>query len=211
MKFKNLACGSTEKKWLICTQRAIHKTVVPNLRKAIYILIGLLIFVSCQEKSKAEKEKLASEFNLIADLSNFRQKMTELDTLTILFNHSVCTYEGYERIEITKHADSISIVSNFKELTFDENPKWDRIYTKKISEKDTVWKFEQFLKRNEKRKNSDQNKRRVLMLTDRKDTIGYSTDGLGDLNRFLADYYDTMRRIYPENKNGIYGVDIVEE
>lgn len=49
------------------------------------------------------------------------------------------------------------------------------------------------------------------MLTDRKDTIGYSTDGLGDLNRFLADYYDTMRRIYPENKNGIYGVDIVEE
>lgn len=167
--------------------------------------------MSCQEKSKAEKEKLSSEFNLIADLSNFRQKMTELDTLTILFNHSVCTYEGYERIEITKHADSISIVSNFKELTFDENQKWERIYTKKISEKDTVWKFEQFLKRNEKRKNADQNKRRVLMLTDRKDTIGYSTDGLGDLNRFLADYYDTMRRIYPENKNGIYGVDIVEE
>ncbi|MDG2194250.1 MAG: hypothetical protein P8K77_05255 [Polaribacter sp.] len=167
--------------------------------------------MSCQEKQKAEKEKPASEFDLIADLTNFRQNMTESDTLTISFDHSVCTYQGYERIEITKQSDSISIVSNFKELTFQENPKWKRIYDKKISENDTIWKFEQFLKRNEKRKNTDQNKRGILMLTNKKDTIRYSTDGLVDLNRFLADYYETMRKIHPENKNGIYGVDIVEE
>ena len=167
--------------------------------------------MSCQEKQKSEKEKPVSEFDLIADLSNFQQNMTELDTLTISFDHSVCTYQGYERIEITKQSDSISIVSSFKELTFQENPKWERIYDKKISEKDTIWKFEQFLKRNEKRKNTDQNKRGILILTDKKDTIRYSTDGLVDLNRFLADYYETMRKIYPENKNGIYGVDIVQE
>ena len=81
----------------------------------------------------------------------------------------------------------------------------------KISENDTIWKFEQFLKGNEKRKNTHQNKRGILMLTDKKDTIRYSTGGLVDLNRFLADYYETMKRIYPENKNGIYGVEIVEE
>ena len=167
--------------------------------------------MSCQEKQKAEKEKPTSEFDLISDLTNFQKNMTELDILTISFDHSVCTYEGYERIEITKQSDSISIVSNFKELTFQENPKWERIYDKKISENDTIWKFEQFLKRNEKRKNTDQNKRGILILTDKKDTIQYSTDGLVDLNIFLADYYETMRKIYPENKNGIYGIDIVEE
>ncbi len=167
--------------------------------------------MSCQEKQKAEKEKPVSEFDLIADLTNFRQKMTELDTLTISFDHSVCTYQGYERIEITKQYDSISIVSNFKEMTFKENSKWERVYDKKIPENDTIWKFEQFLKRNEKWKNTDQNRRRILTLTDKKDTIRYSTDGLVDLNRFLSDYYETMRKIYPENKNGIYGVDIVEE
>tara|TARA_B100000949_G_C13933362_1_gene305795 strand:- start:27 stop:530 length:504 start_codon:yes stop_codon:yes gene_type:complete len=167
--------------------------------------------VSCQEKQKTEKEKPTSEFDLIKDLTNFQQKMTELDTLTISFDHSVCTYQGYERIEITKQSDSISIISDFKELTFQKNPKWERIYDKKISENDTIWKFEQFLKRNEKRKDTDQNKRGILMLTDNKDTIRYSTDGLVDLNRFLADYYETMRKIYPENKNGIYGVDVVEE
>ena len=157
------------------------------------------------------EQKHTSEFDLISDLTNFRQKMTELDTLTISFDHSVCTYQGYERIEITKQSDSISIVSNFKELTFEENPKWERIYDMKISENDTIWKFEQFLERNEKRKNADQNKRGILMLTDKKDTIRYSTDGLVDLNQFLADYYETMKKIYPENKNGIYGVEIVDE
>ncbi len=167
--------------------------------------------MSCEDKQKAEKEKPTSEFDLIADLTNFRLKMTELDTLTISFDHSVCTYQGYERIEITKQSDSINIVSNFKELTFEENPKWETIYDKKISKNDTIWKFEQFLKRNENRKNTDQTKRGILMLTDKKDTIRYSTDGLVDLNRFLADYYETMKKIYPENKNGIYGVEIVEE
>ena len=167
--------------------------------------------MSCQEKQKAEKEKPVSEFDLIADLGNFQQKMTELDTLTIAFDHSVCTYQGYERIQITKQSDSINIVSSFKELTFEENPNWEKIYDKKISENDTIWKFEQFLKRNEKRKNTDQNKRGILLLTDKKDTIRYSTDGLVDLNRFLADYYETMKKIYPEHKNGIYGVEIVEE
>ncbi|WP_236002965.1 hypothetical protein, partial [Luteirhabdus pelagi] len=181
------------------------------LSKTINILIGLLIFVSCQTKQKAEKEKPISEFDLIADLTNFKQKMTELDTLTISFDHSVCIYQGYERIEITKQSDSIRIISNFKKLTFKENPNWERIYDRKISENDTIWNFEQFLKRNERRKNADQNKREILMLTNKKDTIRYSTDGLVDLNRFLTDYYDTMRKIYPENKNGIYGVDIVEE
>lgn len=181
------------------------------MRKTIYILIGLLIFISCKEKQTAEDEKHVSEFDLIADLTNFKQKMTELDTLTISFDHSVCTYQGYERIVITKKSDSISIVSNFKELTFKENPKWEKMYTRKVSEKDTVWEFEQFLKRNENRKNSDQNKRGILVLTNKKDTVRYSTNGLGDLNYFLADYYKTMRKIYPENKNGIYGVEIVEE
>ena len=157
------------------------------------------------------EQKPTSEFDLIADLTNFRQKMTELDTLTISFDHSVCTYQGYERIEITKQSDSINIVTNFKELTFEENSKWERIYERKISERDTIWNFEQFLKRNEKRKNADQNKRGILMLTNKKDTISYSTDGLVDLSIFLADYIETMRKIYPGNKNGIYGVEIVEE
>ncbi|WGK64963.1 hypothetical protein [Croceiramulus getboli] len=179
------------------------------MRKAIYILIGLLIFVSCQDVKERKKENSVTEFDLVTDFTNFRQKMTELDTLIISFDHSVCTYQGYERIEITKESDSIKIVSNFAELTFDEIPKWKKIYDTKISEKDTLWKFEQFLKRNEKRRNSDKNKRGILVLTNKKDTIGYSTEGLIDLNRFLTDYYETMRKIHPENLNGIYGVEIV--
>ena len=170
-----------------------------------------MVIVSCQKKQKTEKQNPVSEFDLIADLNNFQLKMTELDTLKIAFDHSVCTYEGYEQIQITKQSDSIHIVSNFMAMTFEENPKWKKMYDKKISENDTIWKFEQFLRRNENRKNTGENKRGILMITNNKDTIRYSTDGLIELNRFLADYYETMKKIYPENENGLYGFGILEE
>ena len=164
-------------------------------------------------KNDFQTEQKTSDFDLNTDLTDFKKKMTELDTLKIFFDHSVCTYEGYERIEITKQSDSIKIRTEFKELTFSENkkPEWNLVYEKKISEKDTVWQFEKFIERNAQRKTSDDKTRGILIIQNKEDTIQFFTNGLVDLNRFLEDYYLTMRKIYPENKNGIYGYGLVEE
>lgn len=164
-------------------------------------------------KNDFQSEQKISDFDLKTDLTDFKKKMTEIDTLKIFFDHSVCTYEGYERIEITKESDSIKVRTEFKELTFNDNKnsEWKLVYEMKISEMDTVWPFQQFIERNENRNYSEKKNRGILLISNKKDTISFTTNGLVDLNHFLEDYYLTMRKLYPENKNGIYGYEIVAE
>jgi PBP1b-binding outer membrane lipoprotein LpoB len=183
------------------------------LKNLLKILILTFILVSCKKETESKTKFPKSDFNLKTDLTDFKKKMTELDTIKVFFDHSVCTYEGYERIEITKKSDSIKVRTEFKELTFNENqnPNWNFVYEKKISETDTVWQFDKFIERNSNRKTSDEKKRGILIVENKKDTIQFFTNGLVDLNHFLEDYYLTMRKIYPENKNGIYGYELVEE
>ena len=183
------------------------------MKSKIQIIFLTLILASCKQETENKTEFLNSDFNLKTDLTDFKKKMTELDTIKVFFDHSVCTYEGYERIEITKISDSIKVRTEFKELTFNENQNlnWNLVYEKKISETDTVWQFGKFIERNSNRKNSDEKKRGILIVENKKDTIQFFTNGLVDLNHFLGDYYLTMRKIYPENKNGIYGFELVKE
>lgn len=136
--------------------------------------------------------------------------MTELDTLTVLFDHSICTYQGFERIKITKESNSIRVHSEFKESSFNDN-EWDLVYDKRIPTNDTIWQFGQFVERNLERQVSNEKDRAILTVTNNKDTIQFFTNGLVSLNQLLGDYYVTMRKIYPENKNGIYGYELIEE
>ena len=172
-----------------------------------------MIFASCKKETENKTEFPKSDFNLKTDLTDFKKKMTELDTIKVFFDHSVCTYEGYERIEITKKSDSIKVRTEFKELTFNEkqNPDWNLVYEKKNTQIYNGWQCEKFIERNSNRKTSDKKKRGILIVQNKKDTIQFFTNGLVDLNHFLEDYYLTMRKIYPENKNGIYGYELVEE
>lgn len=197
----------------IYTLLFIYKTVLRNLKNLLKILILTLILASCKKETESKTEFPKSDFNLKTDLTDFKKKMTELDTIKVFFDHSVCTYEGFERIEITKKSDSIKVRTEFKELTFneDQNPNWNLVYEKKIPETDTIWQFGKFIKRNAKRETSDNENRGILIIENKKDTIQFYTDGLVDLNHFLEDYYLTMRKLYPENKNGIYGYELVEE
>jgi hypothetical protein len=47
------------------------------------------------------------------DLTDFKKKMTDLDTIKIWFDHSICTYQGAERIEITKKSNLYSNSNNY--------------------------------------------------------------------------------------------------
>lgn len=169
--------------------------------------------MSCKKKTARHTAILRSDFDLHSDLGEFKNKMTDVDTIKLFFDHSVCTYEGLERIEITKKSDSLKVRSLFKELTFKDHndPEWQIMYEKSISENDTVWPLHMFIARNNHRQNSTSQHRRILSITHHSDTLNFYTDGLADLNRFLQDYYLTMKRLHPENKNGIYGYDILEE
>ena len=180
------------------------------MNRLIKIMILTLILVSCKKETEKKMKLEKPEFNLKTDLTDFKKRMTESDTIKIWFNHSVCTYQGAERIEITKESDLIKIRTEFKENTFEDNPEWKVVYEKRISITDTIWKIEEFFKRNIERQKSEEKEYGTLQVSHNGIKVHYFTKGLVDLNRFLADYYVTMRMLHPENKNNIYGVEISE-
>ena len=161
-------------------------------------------------KYNSQTEQKTSNFDLKTDLIDFKKKMTELDTIKIWFNHSICTYQGFERIQITKKSDSIKIRTEYKEDTFDQNPEWKIVYEKQILISDTIWKIEQFFKRNIERLKSEEKEYGTLQVSHNGIKLHYFTNGLSDLNRFMADYFETMIKLHPENKDNIYGIEIIE-
>lgn len=190
-------------KFIIKQEHILH-----NLKNLLKILILTLILASCKKGTENKTELPKSDFSLKTDLTDFKNKMTELDTIKIWFNHSVCTYQGAERIEITKESDLINIRTEFKEDTFDQNPEWKIVYEKQMPITDTIWKMEEFFKRNIQRQKSEEKEYGTLQVSHNGIKIHYFTKGLVDLNRFMADYFETMKMLYPENKNNIYRVEI---
>ncbi len=186
-----------------------------SIQKGLALLSLVLFFGACQESPQpeveAEPEIQASAFDLKTDMVDFKNQMTELDTLNISFNHSMCMYNAYERLQITKASDSICIKSMFKDTTLGNDADWEKIYEKNVHASDTVWKFSEFVDRNKMREIPSENSRPVLIISAKKDTLRFYAEGLGEVSRFVIDYSTTMRALYPENTNNIYGVDIVEE
>ncbi len=173
--------------------------------KPINIIIILSFFASCKNQSQNRKVKMKSDFNLEQNYADFQVKMSESDTLRVWINHSICTYQGYEKLEITKKNKIIKVKSEYNESTFEEKQKWKVVYVKTIPENDTVWDFGKFLKRNSKRLKSKTKKYGTLQIKHKNKKIHFFTNSLSDLNVFRSEYFKTMIKIYPENKGKIYG------
>lgn len=171
------------------------------MKNLLIILTFTLIFLSC--KTERENALPKSDFNLKSDFTELTNKMTEVDTIKVWTNLSQCTYEGIEKLKITRNGDSLKIQPEFTEsmIVGAEFTKTKPII---ISTNDTVWKFNSFLKRNSKRVNTDSLKYGRLQITLNKERINFMTDGLGDSAKFLIDYCNTMMNLIPASKNHIY-------
>ena len=186
--------------------------------KKIVIIISFLAFaiIGCKKNNQPKKiisgtnKTFKPELDLKQDYVDFKSKMTELDTIKVFINHSVCTFQGYERLRITKESDSIRIRSEFKDYD-EQNPKWKLVFEKKISEKDTIWDFGNFLKRNKKRLKTDSVMLAKIEINYKQQWMKFKTKGLVELNRFKADYDSTMRKLHRPTKNLIYGEEILTE
>ena len=187
------------------------------MRKIVLkILFLAFIAVGCQQKKQTEinvsenNEQMKSNFDLKSDYQDFKTKMTELDTLKVWIDHSVCTYQGEERLLITKKSDSIKILSEFKDYD-EQNPEWQKIFEKSITENDTTWDFGNFMERNKSRINSDDNEYVKIEIKSGKQKLQFVTERLVDLNTFMTDYRITMRNLHEPKKKFIYGIPIPTE
>ena len=179
------------------------------MKNALKILILTLIFVSC--KKETEVELTESNFNLKKDYVELTNKMNEVDTIKVWMNLSQCTFQGIEKLTITRKKDSIKIQPEYAESMV-VGTEFKKSHPIIISANDEKWKFNEFLKRNENRLVSDSLKYGQLQITLNNEKLNFFTNGLGDSGKFLIDYCNTMKNIMPKSDYHIYaGTEIIDE
>jgi len=166
-----------------------------------------LLFVSCKNRIDEPVIISNSDFSLLSDYSEFTTKMSEIDTIKVLTNLSLCTYLAKEQLIITRRGDSIEIQSEFAE-SFKVDSEFKVANYIVISIKDTTWKFNEFLKRNENRIITDSVRNVRLQITLNNDILHFVTNGLSESGRFLSDYCITMMNLFPDSESYIYGVEM---
>ena len=174
--------------------------------KYLLKILILISFFACKTKRQTEWPK--SNFSFKRDFTELTKKMTERDTIKTWMNLSQCTYQGIEKLTITRKNDSIKIQPEFAKsmiagIDFKKSkPIW-------ISVNDTTWKFNEYLKRNAYRLQSDSLKFGRLQISLNSEKLNFFTHGLGDSGKFLIDYCNTMQKLMPESKNHIYGNTVI--
>ncbi|MCD8425010.1 hypothetical protein LNJ40_06850 [Tenacibaculum dicentrarchi] len=171
------------------------------MKNLLKILIITLILASCKKETKKKAEMIKSDFNLKKDYLDFKQKMTELDTLKIWVDYSACLFFGYERIIITKKLDFIKVNGEYKNETFTKDSKWKKTYDTLIPQNDTIWNFGQFLEKNKDRMTSKNKKYGRIQIKHKTDTIHLFSNGLSDLFHLLNEYDITAEKICPRHLN----------
>lgn len=156
---------------------------------------------SCNHNKESEnndnlKNEEFSGFNLKTDYTDLINKMTKQDTIKIYANTSSCQWVCFERILLTRNQDSLSIWLRVSQMY---DPEVSEII--KISKNDTIWRFNEFLINNKDRVlMTDERERIVMSISHGDDTLNFYAGRLGDLNRFIEQYYETMFKLKPTNK-----------
>ncbi|MGS2764422.1 hypothetical protein [Sinomicrobium sp. M5D2P9] len=162
--------------------------------KRFKILILSLAFVfGCEQKNELKK----SDFRVVKNYTDFAHKMENNDTLNIEVNLSMCLWEEFDQIEITKSNDSIYL----------------QLKEKFVMEDDTIIRFPKVLY---KFKNDTLNLEKMMLDFDinytkktaspffiitnpkEKDTIILRSTGLGNTGMNMERYLSLMSELYPE-------------
>ncbi|WP_428742724.1 hypothetical protein [Tenacibaculum sp.] len=174
-----------------------------NLKSFILILI-ISFSYSCDKTDKTVKK---SNFVLNRDFKDFKTKMTELDTLKVEMFIGACTYHTSERLIISKKKDTLTIQPLFKREAF-SNQKYIKQKKYLIHEKDTTWKFGDFLHfyKKEKQKN-----KKFVIFSIKSDTSNFKlyADKIYQRDLIVEDYCTVMKQLMPESKYHIFAKESI--
>ena len=177
----------------------------------IVLLFSSLTLISCNNKSKTKYSESKSDFNLITDYMEFQKKMNDKDTINVWIAIPSCFPPiRVEKLTVSKENKLITINTSInndiqKSNIFVEHSKVI------ISENDTVWKFEQFLKRNTFRTKTITNKKMgAIQLKYKSQKIHFFTKNKAEHNKLIMDYSETMKRINPYAETYLDEIEIVD-
>lgn len=168
--------------------------------KILLLTIIVSLFSSC---TVTNKEVERSNFILNKDFEDFKTKMTELDTLKVRMFIGTCTYHTSERLVISKKKDSLLIQPYFKRRAF-SNDKYIKQKAISIHEKDSVWKFGEFLNLYNKKNREDDNSA-IFSIKSDTSSIKFYAKGIHQRDLIVRDYCKVMKQLIPDSEYHIFG------
>jgi hypothetical protein len=177
--------------------------------RVLFILVIILssrVLVFSQKNDKS--------FNLVRDIGNFSELMTELDTIVVKGDYSICGGEYFETDIITKKNDSVYI-----QVLIDDDIKGKMNYEKRLYQSDTL-NFETIYSKLQKR--NILNHRATLrfeIVHNRKDTLKLFSYGLMDILKISINLAAIKDQIYfdknyykpPKNPSPPKGLSDIEK
>ena len=163
------------------------------MKNLIYYSFLILLIISCQENNPKSGK---SDFDLLNDYAKLTSKMTNLDTVKISTDLSICGWDRQETIQMTKSNDSLQVQLTINDVEFGNSNQ-----IVKLSPKNSNWNIDSFLIENQNRIGTQNNESfpRMIVFSNSDSLILY-TNGLVDGNQFIGNYYKLMYHIDPKNE-----------
>jgi len=159
------------------------------------LVFGILIS-GCAEKIE-EKEKLKlSEFKVAKDYSQFADKMENGDTLNIGVQLSMCMWEEYDQLQVSKSNDSIYLELIEKRVMDDEPMHFSKVYYQLQNDSLNLEKMMMDFDINHQEKISSPFF--IMSSPKEKDKTILRTTGLGNRGFNIERYQRIMFELYPK-------------
>ena len=159
----------------------------------ILILVFSLLILGCKKKTEPKK----SDFRIALNYSEFNTKVENNDTLNIGVNLSMCMWEEYDRLQITKASDSVFIQLKEKFIVMDDTSfHFNKVFYQLKNDTLNLEKMMTDFDINYQEQTSSP----FFVITNpkEKDTILLRTTGLGNLGFNIKRYQRIMTELYPK-------------
>lgn len=182
--------------------------IVIKFKFSLIILFSVLL-INCKSEKKAEK--YISQLNLTKNISDFTSRMTEKDTVRIMVNLTMEDWVRIDELILTKKNNELILKTIVKvDTTFERKYQMRKNTLTELNIENSNNEFEQHFLTNFKRTKIDSNEDWIYKIINQKDTLKFSTVGLGDKGGCVLEYFEFMDNYYP-NENIFKPIKVIEK
>ena len=167
------------------------------------LLLGFGLIFGCGQKTEFKKpEPKISDFKILENYTEFALKMENSDTIKLLVNLSMCDWEEFDRIEITKTNDSVYLQIQEKIMSNDTPVKFPKVLYELENDTLNLENIMASFDINHTEKISGPFF--VITNPNENDTIILRTIGLGNRGKNILKYQQLMMELYPKEMERHY-------
>jgi hypothetical protein len=174
------------------------------MKRISYVLIVLISFLSCKDKEQSHKtgqpKENSNQLSIREVVKDFGDSLKSGDSLVLYFNLAMESYIRVDTLLMRKSDNEIKIKSIINEKILDLKEDFSTYKTDERTysmRPDDSLSLEFFINKNSHRKDPKNSKVSTVKVFGKSDTLSLYTYNLSDKSRFIKQYFNTMKELFP--------------